>query len=88
MADRQAVQQNLNGLLSKLDDPDPDMRYMSLNDLLGILNSPASAYLSHDQFSSSRLADGLLNALDDQHGDVQNQALKWLVYGAPLAPFV
>ncbi|GMF66965.1 unnamed protein product [Aspergillus oryzae] len=85
MADRQAVQQNLNGLLSKLDDPDPDMRYMSLNDLLGILNSPTSAYLAHDQFSSSRLADGLLNALDDQHGDVQNQALKWLVYGALLA---
>ncbi|KAF7617687.1 putative tip120 [Aspergillus flavus] len=78
MADRQAVQQNLNGLLSKLDDPDPDMRYMSLNDLLGILNSPTSAYLAHDQFSSSRLADGLLNALDDQHGDVQNQALKCL----------
>lgn len=78
MADRQAMQQNLNGLLSKLDDPDPDMRYMSLNDLLAILNNPNSAFLSHDQYSSSRLADGLLKALDDQHGDVQNQALKWL----------
>ncbi|KAG2416874.1 hypothetical protein HFD88_008091 [Aspergillus terreus] len=78
MADRQAVQQNLNGLLSKLDDPDPDMRYMSLNDLLGILNNPNSSFLSHDQFMSTRLADGLLKALDDQHGDVQNQALKCL----------
>ena len=77
MADRQAVQQNLNGLLSKLDDPDPDMRYMSLNDLLGILNNPNSSFLAHDQFMSTRLADGLLKALDDQHGDVQNQALKW-----------
>lgn len=79
MADRQATQQNLIGLLSKLDDPDPDMRYMSLNDLLGILNSPNSAYLSNDQWSSTKLADGLLKALDDQHGDVQNQALKWSV---------
>lgn len=77
MADRQAVQQNVNSLLSKLDDPDPDMRYMSLNDLLGILSAPTSSFLSHDQHSSSRLADGLLKALDDQHGDVQNQALKW-----------
>ncbi|PYH96589.1 glycoside hydrolase/deacetylase [Aspergillus ellipticus CBS 707.79] len=78
MADRQAVQHNLNSLLSKLGDPDPDMRYMSLNDLLGILNSPHSTYLAHDQGSSSRLAEGLLKALDDQHGDVQNQALKCL----------
>ncbi|KKK24715.1 hypothetical protein ARAM_004718 [Aspergillus rambellii] len=78
MADRQQVQQNLNGLLSKLDDPDPDMRYMSLNDLYGILTSPGSSYLPHDQFSSAKLAEGLLKALDDQHGDVQNQALKCL----------
>ncbi|RAL12965.1 uncharacterized protein BO97DRAFT_389442 [Aspergillus homomorphus CBS 101889] len=78
MADRQAVQHNLNSLLLKLDDPDPDMRYMSLNDLLGVLNSPNSTYLAHDQFSASKLAEGLLKALDDQHGDVQNQALKCL----------
>lgn len=78
-ADRQATQQNLNGLLSKLDDPDPDMRYMSLNDLFGILSSANSAYLAQDQFASSKLADGLLKTLDDQHGDVQNQALKWSV---------
>ncbi|KAL4898137.1 armadillo-type protein [Aspergillus ambiguus] len=78
MGDRQALQQNLNGLLSKLDDPDPDMRYMSLNDLLGILNNPASAFLTHDQLTSTRLVDGLLKSLDDQHGDVQNQALKCL----------
>lgn len=78
MGDRHAVQQSLNGLLSKLDDADPDMRYMSLNDLYGVLNNPNSAYLAHDQFSATKLAEGLLKALDDQHGDVQNQALKWL----------
>lgn len=83
MADRQAIQQNLNSLLLKLDDPDADLRYMSLNDLLGILNNPNSSFLSHDQHSASRLVDGLLKALDDQHGDVQNQALKWFVLGVP-----
>lgn len=77
MADRQSTQQNLNALLMKLDDPDPDIRYMSLNDLLGILNGPSSAYLSHDHYNAARLVDGLLKALDDQHGEVQNQALKW-----------
>lgn len=55
------------------------MRYMSLNDLLGILDSSSSSYLSYDKAASSQLADGLLKALDDQHGDVQNQALKWSV---------
>lgn len=79
MADRQAVKHDLHGLLSKLSDPDPDMRYMSLNDLLGILDSSSSSYLSYDKAASSQLADGLLKALDDQHGDVQNQALKWSV---------
>ncbi|KAL5343539.1 TIP120 protein [Aspergillus crustosus] len=78
MADRQAIQQNVNGLLSKLDDADPDMRYMSLNDLYGVLSNPNSAYLTHDQFASAKLAEGLLKSLDDQHGDVQNQALKCL----------
>lgn len=78
MADHQ-TRQGLSSLLVKLSDPDPDIRYMSLNDLLAILQSPSSAYLSHDVSSSTRLADGLLKALDDQHGDVQNQALKWCV---------
>lgn len=77
MADRQVTQQNIFSLLSKLDDPDADLRYMSLNDLFGILTNPASAFLSGDHRSATKLADGLLKALDDQHGDVQNQALKW-----------
>lgn len=79
VADRHSTQHALNGLLAKLGDPDADIRYMSLNDVLGILNSPNSLYLASDQRSSAQLADGLLKALDDQHGDVQNQALKWLV---------
>lgn len=77
MSDRQATQQNILSLLAKLDDPDADLRYMSLNDLFGILSHPSSVFLSSDTQSSQKLAEGLLKALDDQHGDVQNQALKW-----------
>ncbi|KAG5298931.1 Cullin binding protein CanA [Histoplasma capsulatum G186AR] len=76
--DRQATQQSLNSLLSKLTDPDPDIRYMSLNDLLTTLEQANSAYLSQDVHSCSKLVEGLLKALEDQHGEVQNQALKCL----------
>jgi cullin-associated NEDD8-dissociated protein 1 len=76
-AERHTTQQGLNALLAKLDDPDPDIRYMSLNDLLGHLNHSSTAYLGHDSHASSRVAEGVLHALVDQHGEVQNQALKW-----------
>ena len=79
MGDRHVTQQSIFTLLGKLDDPDADLRYMSLNDLFNILNSPNSSFLSGDERSATKLADGLLKALDDQHGDVQNQALKWCV---------
>jgi hypothetical protein len=81
MADRQITQQTIFSLLAKLDDPDADLRYMSLNDLYGILTNANSSFLSHDRGTSTKLAEGLLKALDDQHGDVQNQALKWYVLG-------
>jgi hypothetical protein len=75
--DRQSTLHSLTTLLSKLDDPDPDIRYMSLDDLLSLLNNPSSTFLTQDLLNSTRLADGLLHALYDQHGEVQNQALKW-----------
>lgn len=79
MADRQVTQATIFALLSKLSDPDADLRYMSLNDIYGILNNTNSSFLTHDRGTSTKLADGLLKALDDQHGDVQNMALKWFV---------
>ncbi|KAH8705301.1 putative cullin binding protein CanA [Talaromyces proteolyticus] len=82
MVDRQSTIHSLNGLLVKLDDPDPDIRYMSLNDVLGILTGPGSIFLTNDTTTSAKVADGLLKALEDQHGEVQNQALKCL---GPLA---
>jgi hypothetical protein len=77
MAERQATQQSLTALLSKLDDADPDIRYMSLNDLLSYLIHSSTGYLAHDTSTSTRLVEGILKALGDQHGEVQNQALKW-----------
>jgi hypothetical protein len=79
MAERQVTQQTIFGLLAKLSDPDADLRYMSLNDLYDILTGSQSSFLTHDRGTSTRLAEGLLKSLDDQHGDVQNQALKWFV---------
>lgn len=79
MADRQVTQQTILTLLNKLTDPDADLRYMSLNDLYGILNSSQSSFIANDRRLAQGLADGLFKALDDQHGEVQNQALKWYV---------
>jgi len=75
--DRGAAAQGIATLLSKLSDPDPDIRFMQLSDLSNILVAPASAYLSTDNHTAARVVEGLLKALGDQHGDVQNQALKW-----------
>lgn len=84
MADRQVTQQTVLSHIAKLDDPDADLRYMSLNDLYTILTGPSSSFLSGDNRCLNKLAEGLLKALDDQHGDVQNQALKWYATITPL----
>ncbi len=75
--DRAAAQQGIASLLTKINDPDPDIRFMQLSDLGNILSSPASDYLRTDTHSAARIIEGLLKALADQHGEVQNQALKW-----------
>lgn len=68
--------QTINSLLSKLSDPDPDFRFMSLNDLHQILIRSKSDFLSHDYNTSSRITDNLVKSLDDQNGEVQNLAIK------------
>ncbi|EHY53167.1 hypothetical protein HRR83_005988 [Exophiala dermatitidis] len=74
--DRSAAQQGISSLLSKINDPDPDIRYMQLSDLMNILLAPASDYLRNDPHTTARIVDALLKSLADQHGEVQNQALK------------
>ncbi len=67
-------------LLPKLTDPDPDLRYMSLNDLYSILALSTSNVLVNDYHTSTKTVECLLKALDDKNGEVQNQAIKWLAF--------
>ena len=75
--DRSQAAQGIATLLTKLNDPDPDIRYMQLSDLTNILASPASEYVKTDTHTAARVIEGLLKALADTNGEVQNQALRW-----------
>lgn len=77
--DRSRVQSAISSLLPKLDDPDSDIRFMSLSDLANLLSAPTSIYITSDTHTSAKIIDGLLKVLNDSHGEVQNQALKWRV---------
>ena len=66
------------GLLAKFQSQDPDLRYMSLNDLHQILISGHQSFLTHDYSTCARIIDGFLHTLNDQNGDVQNMAIKCL----------
>lgn len=79
MGERQIGTQSISSLLAKLDDPDADLRYMSLNDLYSILTSAQVATHGVEGHSATEISKGLLKAIDDHHGDVQNMALKWCV---------
>ncbi|KAI9789286.1 MAG: hypothetical protein M1835_001768 [Candelina submexicana] len=70
--------QNVNSLLLKLSDADPDIRYMSLNDLYATLSAGHQTFLLNDLNTCSKTVDGLLKTLDDQNGEVQNSAIKCL----------
>ena len=66
-------------LLPKLSDADADLRYMSLNDLYNVLEAGSAGLLVNDYHTSAKIIDGVLLTLDDQNGEVQNQAIKWSV---------
>lgn len=52
---------------------------MSLNDLLSILTSPNGSLAQADTALAGRVIDGVVKALDDANGEVQNLAVKWYV---------
>ena len=64
-------------LLPKFNDADSDLRYMSLSDLYNILRVGSHSFLLNDYNTCARTVDGVLKTLDDQNGEVQNQAIKW-----------
>lgn len=75
--DRGAAAHQINSMLQKLADPDPDIRFMQLSDLHGMLSNATTEWIKTDPSTAGRIIDGVLKALSDQHGEVQNQALKW-----------
>ncbi|KAK8932419.1 Cullin-associated NEDD8-dissociated protein 1, C-terminal part [Metarhizium anisopliae] len=68
--------QSVTSLVSKLGDADPDFRFMSLNDLLHLLNIAKPDFLQHDYNTAARAVDSIIKTLDDQNGEVQNMAIK------------
>ena len=69
---------NIASILPKLQDADPDIRYMTLNDLHRMLEYGSSSFLLHDYTTCCKVVDGLLHTLADTHGDVQNMAIQCL----------
>ncbi|EMC98376.1 hypothetical protein BAUCODRAFT_423103 [Baudoinia panamericana UAMH 10762] len=69
---------NVASILGKLQDADPDIRYMTLNDLHTMMGNGASNFLIHDYTTCAKVVDGLLNTLNDTNGDVQNMSIQTL----------
>ena len=70
--------QTVSQLLSKITDADPDFRFMALNDLLTVFTIAKQDFLNHDYNTAARTVDHVVRSLDDQNGEVQNQAIKCL----------
>lgn len=66
-------------LLPKLNDSDPDFRFMALNDLITVFANGKPDLLIHDYNTAARTIDQIVKVLDDPNGEVQNQAIKWSV---------
>ncbi|KAG9252164.1 armadillo-type protein [Emericellopsis atlantica] len=77
-APQQASPQAVMNLIGKLNETDPDLRFMSLNDLLQLLNNAKADFLHHDYNTAARAVDNVIKTLDDQNGEVQNLAIKCL----------
>jgi len=69
---------NVASILGKLHDADPDIRYMTLNDLNKMLEIGTPTFLTHDYTTCAKTVDGLLHTLNDQNGDVQNMSIQTL----------
>jgi cullin-associated NEDD8-dissociated protein 1 len=69
---------NVTQLLPKLNDDDPDFRFMALSDLHDMLLLGHAAFLQSDNLACAKTVEGLLTTLVDSNGEVQNQAVKCL----------
>lgn len=69
---------NVTQLLPKLDNDDPDYRFMALSDLHDMLQIGHQGFLQSDSLACAKTVEGLLKTLVDSNGEVQNQAVKCL----------
>ncbi|KAF4551178.1 TIP20-like protein [Elsinoe fawcettii] len=69
---------HVQALIPKFTNSDPDIRYMSLNDLHSILQAGHPTFLTHDYSTCARVVEGFLSTLNDQNGDVQNMSIRCL----------
>jgi len=73
-----ALPHNVAVLTQKLFDADPDIRYMSLNDLRVVLDGNIAVTLQLDYNQCAKVVDGFLHTLNDPNGEVQNLTVKCL----------
>ncbi|KHN95597.1 cullin binding protein CanA [Metarhizium album ARSEF 1941] len=78
--------QSVTSLISKLGDADPDFRFMSLNDLLHVLNIAKPDFLQHDYNTAARAVESIIKTLDDQNGE--EKAVQVLTVPRSVAPLV
>ena len=77
---------NVASLLPKLQDHDPDIRFMTLTDINKMLETGGANFISHDYATCAKVVEGLLHTLNDTNGDVQNMSIKTLGNFIPKAP--
>ncbi|ANB13680.1 hypothetical protein AWJ20_4623 [Sugiyamaella lignohabitans] len=64
--------------LDKLQDIDPDLRFMGFSDLNNEITNPDNAGLfSADVQLTRNVINAILSKLEDPITEVQNQAMKW-----------
>lgn len=72
-----ATAQTVMQVLGKISDPDPDLRFMSLNDLNAILLASPTAVTNNDYNTTTKIVEALLKSFRDHNAEVQNAAIKW-----------
>ena len=69
--------------LEKLDSLDSDLRFMGFSDLnAAIVNPETAKTLTADIQLTMEIVRKILEKLDDPISEVQNQAVKWYVFGS------
>jgi cullin-associated NEDD8-dissociated protein 1 len=63
-------------LLPKLNDDDPDLRYMALSDICAILTHGPPSLFQNEYTNANKIVEAVIQSLKDINGEVQNMAVK------------